>query len=75
MKLLIISDEESKFIWDYFDRTAFEGISLTISAGDLKSQYLEFIATMIPAPVLYVPGNHDIDLKDNPPGGVSLLME
>ena len=55
MKLLIISDEENKFIWRHFDKTVFEGVELTISAGDLKLYYLEFIATTIPAPLLYVP--------------------
>ena len=69
MKLLIVSDEESRFIWDYFDRTVFEGVEVIISAGDLKRQYLEFIATMIPVPLLYVSGNHDTYFRQSPPGG------
>jgi predicted phosphodiesterase len=69
MKLLIISDEESKFIYEYFDRATFEGVDLTISAGDLNIYYLEFIATMVPVPLLYVPGNHDTSFSKKPPGG------
>jgi len=65
----MISDEESKFIWKYFDKSVFEGVDLIISAGDLKLQYLEFIAAMIPAPLLYVPGNHDTYLKNSKPKG------
>ena len=46
-----------------------EDIDLIISCGDLKPQYLSFLATMCHAPVLYVHGNHDTRYKDNPPGG------
>jgi len=69
MKILIMSDEECKFIWKHFDKTVFEGVALVISAGDLKQYYLEHIASMIPVPVLYVPGNHDTYLKESLPRG------
>jgi len=69
MKLLIIGDEESKFIWDFFKREAFDGVEAVISAGDLKLDYLEFVATMIPVPLFYVPGNHDKRFAKQPPGG------
>jgi len=69
MKLLMVSDEESKFIYQYFDKTVFEGVELIISAGDLKQYYLEYLATMIPAPLLYVTGNHDTYLKESIPKG------
>ncbi|WP_218031481.1 hypothetical protein [Paenibacillus kobensis] len=36
MKILIVSDEESKYIWDYFDRERFKDIDLIISCGDMK---------------------------------------
>ena len=69
MKILVVSDEESKYIWDYFDPEPFRGVELIISCGDLDSRYLSFIATMIPAPVLYVHGNHDKTYLRRPPEG------
>ena len=69
MKILIVSDEESRFIWDWFDKERFKDIELIISAGDLKAAYLEFLVTMIPAPLFYVPGNHDKIFRKHPPEG------
>ena len=69
MRLLLISDIESEYIWDYFDPSAFSGVGAVISSGDLKRQYLEFLACMIPAPLFYVPGNHDKYFAGNPPLG------
>ena len=69
MKILLLADEESKYLWDYFDKSKVEGIDLIISCGDLSPQYLSFLATFSHAPVLYVHGNHDVCYKDTPPGG------
>ena len=69
MKALVVSDEESRFIWDYFDRAAFSGVELVISCGDLHRNYLEFLCTMLPVPLYYVPGNHDKSFTENPPEG------
>lgn len=69
MRLLLVSDIESKFIWDYFDPSVFSGVEAVISSGDLKRQYLEFLACMIPAPLFYVPGNHDKRFTREPPLG------
>ncbi len=69
MKVLAVSDEESSYIWDYFDRSAFEGVELILSCGDLCRDYLEFLATMLPIPLFYVPGNHDKRFIVDPPGG------
>ena len=35
LKILVISDEESVSLWDYFDKSKLEGIDLIISCGDL----------------------------------------
>ena len=50
MRILAVSDTESEYIWDHFDESRFEGVDLMISCGDLKSQYLSFLITMIKAP-------------------------
>lgn len=59
MKILVLSDEESKLYWDFYKPGTFDGIDLIISCGDLSPHYLSFIATFAHAPVLYVNGNHD----------------
>ena len=69
MKILAVSDEESSYIWDHFNRSAFEGVEFIISCGDLHHDYLEFLVTMLPVPLFYVPGNHDKRFITDPPGG------
>ncbi|MBR1563050.1 MAG: metallophosphoesterase family protein [Ruminococcus sp.] len=69
MKILILADEESKYLWDFFTPDKLEGIDLIISCGDLRAEYLEFLVTMGKAPVLYVPGNHDSRYEKHPPEG------
>ena len=69
MKILAVSDMESRFIWEHFDPEVFSGIDLIISCGDLKRDYLEFLVTMANRPVLYIPGNHDKSYLKAPPEG------
>ncbi len=69
MKILAIADQECKLLWDYFDKSRLEGIELILSCGDLKPQYLSFLATFTHAPILYVHGNHDDRYKKTPPDG------
>ena len=65
MKILAVADEESKALWDYFDKSKLEGIDLIISCGDLDPRYLSFTTV----PVLYVHGNHDGKYDQVPPEG------
>lgn len=69
MRILFISDEESKTYWDFFKKEAFEGIDLIVSCGDLEAEYLSFLTTMTSIPVLYVKGNHDYKYDRKPPEG------
>lgn len=69
MKILTIADEESEYLWTYFDKSKLEGIDLIISCGDLDPRYLSFLATFTHSPVLYVHGNHDKIYKNIPPDG------
>ena len=45
MKILVLADVESKYLWDYSEKEKLEGIDLILSAGDLKPQYLSFLAS------------------------------
>lgn len=69
MKILAIADEESKSLWEYFDKSKLKGIDLIISCGDLDPRYLSFLVTLSAVPVLYVHGNHDKAYEKNPPDG------
>jgi predicted phosphodiesterase len=69
MKILVIADEESKSLWDYYTPDKLEGVELIISCGDLSAAYLEFLVTMASCPLLYVPGNHDDKYVSSPPEG------
>ncbi|EOS44672.1 metallophosphoesterase [Lachnospiraceae bacterium JLR.KK009] len=69
MKILAIADEESKGLWEYFDKSKLEGVDLIISCGDLDPAYLTFLVTMASIPVLYVHGNHDGKYGKTPPDG------
>ncbi|MBN2222974.1 MAG: metallophosphoesterase [Vallitaleaceae bacterium] len=69
MKILIVADEESKYIWDYYDQKMFDEISFIISAGDLKAKYLSFLTTVARKYVFYVYGNHDHKYEADPPEG------
>ena len=59
MKILIISDEECRALWDYYVPGRLKEYDLIISCGDLKAKYLRFLVTMARSPLLYVHGNHD----------------
>ncbi|MCQ2492925.1 MAG: metallophosphoesterase [Lachnospiraceae bacterium] len=69
MKILAVSDEESKYLWDFYEAGKLDGIDLILSAGDLAPEYLSFLVTMGGMPVLYVHGNHDAKYEMKPPEG------
>lgn len=70
MRILALADaEESWLTAERFDSKRLEGIDLIVSCGDLSADYLSFIATVQPKPVVYVPGNHDLSYGERPPEG------
>lgn len=75
MKLLLLADEESKYLYDYYQPGRLKEYDLIISCGDLKANYLSFIVTMARAPVLYVHGNHDVTFDRKPPEGCDCIED
>ncbi len=75
MRLLLVSDKESPYYWDYYQPGRLDGVDLILSCGDLKSQYLSFLVTMGRAPVLYVHGNHDKNYDRHPPEGCDCIED
>ena len=73
MKILAVSDIESKWLWEYFEPEKLRGVDLILSCGDLDARYLSFLATFASAPVLYVHGNHDTRYEYHPPEGCTCI--
>ena len=75
MKLLLLADKESPYLWDYYQPGRLREYDLMLSCGDLKAEYLSFLATLGRAPLYYVRGNHDARYEQNPPEGCIDLEE
>ena len=69
MKILAVSDVESRYFYDYYTPGKLDEYDLIISCGDLSREYLEFLVTMARCPLLYVHGNHDESYDERPPEG------
>lgn len=72
MKILVVSDIESKYLYDFYSPEKFEGVELIIGCGDLSEEYLEFLVTMANCPLLYIHGNHDDHFKREPEGCICI---
>jgi Icc-related predicted phosphoesterase len=59
VKILALSDEVVERLYSLCDRGHFSDIELIVGCGDLPYEYLENLLTLLNAPLLYVPGNHD----------------
>ena len=75
MKILTVSDEVCKGLYDYYAPGKLDGYDLIISCGDLKPQYLSFLVTMTRVPLLYVHGNHDGRYEKTPPEGCDCIED
>ena len=59
-KVLAVSDEVVDGLWTHEVRK--HRVDLVLGAGDLPFDYLEYLATALDRPCVFVPGNHDADL-------------
>ncbi len=69
MRILAVSDQASRSLYDHYEPGRLRGYDLILACGDLKKEYLEFLVTMANVPLLYVRGNHDEGLSEHPPEG------
>jgi uncharacterized protein len=75
-RILVVADMVHPYIYRDAFPSGLEPIDLVLCAGDLPGYYMEFLATRVPAPVVYVHGNHgeekvkDYLGKEAPPSGV-----
>lgn len=75
MKLLLLSDRESPYLWDFYQPGRLAPYDLILSCGDLNPRYLSFLVTMGRAPLVYVHGNHDSSYRRNPPEGCDCIED
>lgn len=75
MKILIVSDEESPALCEYYLPGRLNEYDLILSCGDLKSRYLRFLVTMARCPLFYVHGNHDVHYREDPPEGCECIED
>jgi uncharacterized protein len=59
MRILALSDVPYPALYSRFDRSRWAGVRLVLGCGDLPVEYLDFVATSLGVPLLYVLGNHD----------------
>lgn len=75
MKILVLADQESRSLYDFYSPEKLKDVELIIACGDLKPSYLEFFATVSNAPLVYVLGNHDRWHREKTPGGCICLED
>ena len=75
MKILLLSDQESRSLYEFYSPEKFADVELIIACGDLKPSYLEFFSTMVSAPLVYVLGNHDKWYPEKNAGGCICLED
>jgi len=60
MKILLVSDQVDPIVYSPRMRDRFKDVDFVLSAGDLPSEYLGFITSMLNKDLLFVSGNHDL---------------
>ena len=60
VRVLVIADEEASNLLPHTLRDL--APDLVLSAGDLPWHYIEYVASCVDAPVVFVPGNHDLEV-------------
>ena len=73
MKIMVMADVESNYIWDHYQPGMLKGRDLIVSCGDLNPHYLSFVETLSNVPLLYVHGNHDDKYAQIPPEGCECI--
>ena len=63
MKILAISDRVDERVYSEHINHNYGDVDLFVGCGDLPNDYLEYVVTMTNQPVLYVRGNHDVEVQ------------
>ena len=69
MKILCVSDTEMPQLHNAANlRRRYCDIDMIVSCGDMPPNYLDFISSIVEAPLFFVRGNHDEIYDQEPPG-------
>jgi Icc-related predicted phosphoesterase len=72
VKILAVSDETVDWLYSPNARGRLGKVDLILSCGDLPYYYLEYLVTMLDAPLFYVHGNHDPLVEYTSAGGTKI---
>jgi predicted phosphodiesterase len=72
-RILAIADEVDEAL--YTDKLARLRPDVVVSCGDLPFDYLEYVVSRLDVPLVYVPGNHDPELRSSDPTWTPLRTE
>jgi Icc-related predicted phosphoesterase len=72
-RILAVADEVDETL--HGDRLPALRPDIVLSCGDLPFDYLEYLVSRLDVPLLYVPGNHDPNLRPADPTWVPLQVE
>ena len=72
-RILAIADEVDEAL--YGDKLIGLRPDLVVSCGDLPFDYLEYIVSRLDVPLVYVPGNHDPELRAPAPGWTQVHVD
>jgi uncharacterized protein len=72
-RILAIADEVDDAF--YTDKLARLRPDLVVSCGDLPFDYLEYVVSRLDVPLVYVPGNHDSEVRSSDPTWAPLRTE
>ena len=73
MRILAIADEVDEAL--YTDKLARFRPDLVVSCGDLPFDYLEYVVSRLDVPLVFVPGNHDPEVRSADPTWAPLRAE
>ena len=68
MKILAISDRVDERVYSEHILHNYGDVDLFVGCGDLPYYYLEYVVSMVHQPVLYVHGNHDVEVSHTATG-------
>ncbi|TET36227.1 MAG: metallophosphoesterase [Anaerolineales bacterium] len=68
MKILAISDRVDERVYSEHIHHNYGDVDLFVGCGDLPCYYLEYVVSMVNQPVLYVHGNHDVEVSHTATG-------
>lgn len=72
-RILAIADEVDEGL--YTDKLSRLRPDLVVSCGDLPFDYLEYVVSRLDVPLVYVPGNHDPEVRSGDPTWAPLRAE